>query len=267
MWPYAELLMTSSLPSPKLDAKSRQSNKSGKHDMSITLYELAGADENHRFSPFCWRVRMALAHKGLDFTTVPWRFLEKDKIAHSGQGAVPVLEIDGTVRSDSWTIAEYLESAYPEAPALFTSKTHGEALFIKFWSEQSLAPAIMRLVMKTLIPCLHPDDQDYWRTTRTQRMAGALGVEADVDQIILPPDIALKTIAKTLNPIRTMTQSQDFIGGETPLFSDYIVFGALQWGQLTTPHTIIDDADPLRPWFERMLDLYGGMGRSMSYPA
>ena len=36
------------------------------------LYELAGADENRRFRPYCWRVRMALAHKGLEVESLPW---------------------------------------------------------------------------------------------------------------------------------------------------------------------------------------------------
>lgn len=33
--------------------------------MTIQLYELVGADDR-RFNPFCWRTRMALAHKRLD---------------------------------------------------------------------------------------------------------------------------------------------------------------------------------------------------------
>ena len=37
---------------------------------------------------------MALAHKELEVETVPWRFTEKDVIAFSGQGRVPVL-VDG----------------------------------------------------------------------------------------------------------------------------------------------------------------------------
>jgi len=45
--------------------------------MTITLYDLAGAEPDRRFSPFCWRTRLALAHKGLAVETVPWRFSEK----------------------------------------------------------------------------------------------------------------------------------------------------------------------------------------------
>src|SRR6266496_2879469 len=68
--------------------------ESAEKPMPIILYDLAGAEPDRRFSPFCWRARMALAHKGLEVETVPWRFAEKDAIAFSGQGRVPVL-IDG----------------------------------------------------------------------------------------------------------------------------------------------------------------------------
>jgi glutathione S-transferase len=46
--------------------------------MTITLYDLAGAEADRRFTPLCWRARMALAHKGLAVETVPWRFTETD---------------------------------------------------------------------------------------------------------------------------------------------------------------------------------------------
>jgi glutathione S-transferase len=62
--------------------------------MGMQLYDLAGADLERRFSPYCWRIKLALMHKGLPFDTIPWRFTEKRAIAFSGQGRVPVL-IDG----------------------------------------------------------------------------------------------------------------------------------------------------------------------------
>ena len=45
------------------------------------LFELCGADDDLRFSPYCWRTRLALAHKGLPVETIAWRFTEKDAIA------------------------------------------------------------------------------------------------------------------------------------------------------------------------------------------
>ena len=62
--------------------------------MPITLYDLAGVEAERRFSPFCWRTRMALAHKGLEVETVPWRFTEKDRLPQPNGGRVPVI-VDG----------------------------------------------------------------------------------------------------------------------------------------------------------------------------
>ena len=63
----------------------------------IELWDLAGAEADRRFSPYCWRVKLALHHKGLPFATIPWRFIEKDRIAFSGQGKVhKILRNDGT---------------------------------------------------------------------------------------------------------------------------------------------------------------------------
>ena len=77
--------------------------------MTITMYDLAGAEPNRRFSPFCWRARMALAHKGLAVETVPWGFTEKDKLPQPNAGRVPVIIDGGTVIHDSTAIADYLE--------------------------------------------------------------------------------------------------------------------------------------------------------------
>ena len=48
-----------------------------------TLWELAGADPNCVFSPFVWRVRLALYYKGQSYKSVPWRYTEKDLIKPS----------------------------------------------------------------------------------------------------------------------------------------------------------------------------------------
>ena len=62
--------------------------------MPLKLYELVGTDASRPFSPFCWRTRMALAHKGLSAETIPWCFTEKSAIAPHGSEKVPVL-LDG----------------------------------------------------------------------------------------------------------------------------------------------------------------------------
>jgi glutathione S-transferase len=87
--------------------------------MPLKLYELVGTDPSRPFSPFCWRTRMALAHKGLSAETIPWCFTEKTAIAPHGSEKVPVLLDRDRAVVDSWTIANYLEDTYPDRPSLF----------------------------------------------------------------------------------------------------------------------------------------------------
>ena len=87
--------------------------------MSLKLFELVGTDASRPFSPFCWRTRMALAHKGLSAETIPWCFTDRQAIAPHGSEKVPVLLDDDTAVVDSWTIANHLEDRYPDRPSLF----------------------------------------------------------------------------------------------------------------------------------------------------
>jgi glutathione S-transferase len=79
----------------------------------ITLYD---ADR----CPYCARVRIVLAEKGLDYETVvvdlddrPAWIYEKN-----ATGRVPVIEEDTFVLAESAVIGEYLEERYPEPPLL-----------------------------------------------------------------------------------------------------------------------------------------------------
>src|ERR1700684_3117302 len=103
--------------------------------MSIVLYDLAGADPDLRFSPYCWRIRFALAHKGLPVETVPWRFTERDALSFSGQGKVPVIQDGGKVVSASWAIAEYLEETYPSQPLFGGPAGKAHARFVNAWAD------------------------------------------------------------------------------------------------------------------------------------
>jgi glutathione S-transferase len=130
---------------------------------AIRMYDLAGADSNRRFSPYCWRIRMALAHKDLAVETIPWRFTEKAAIAHSGQDRVPVIEDGDRVVSDSWAIANYLEDAYPERPSLFGgAAARAAARFINSWADTVQNGGSASFVAVDIVRHLDPRDQDYF---------------------------------------------------------------------------------------------------------
>ena len=111
--------------------------------MPIKLYDLCGADENTRFSPTCWRTKLSLAHKGLDFEAIAVPFT---KIPETVQGDVKTLPtiVDGDNEvTDSFDIALYLEKTYPDAPSLFGGEQGiGLAQFVKSWANTTLAPII-----------------------------------------------------------------------------------------------------------------------------
>ena len=140
--------------------------------MALQLYDLAGADPAHRFSPYCWRTRLALAHKGLEAELIPWRFTQKDVLAPFGHERVPVL-IDGErVIGDSFAIAVHLEAAYPLRPSLFGGPIGlATARFVNSWANNTVMPGLARLVVSDVYPHLHEGDRDYFRTSR-ERMFG-----------------------------------------------------------------------------------------------
>ena len=93
--------------------------------MSLKLFELVGTDASRPFSPYCWRTRMALAHKGLSAETIPWCFTDRQAIAPHGSEKVSVLLDGDTTVVDFWTIANYLEDRYPDRPSLFGGEGGG----------------------------------------------------------------------------------------------------------------------------------------------
>lgn len=225
------------------------------------MYDLAAADPQLRFSPYCWRTKMALAHKGLAVETLPWRFTDKDAIAFSGQGKVPVLVDGETTVVDSWEIADYLDKTYPDRPALFGSPdARGAALFVKRWAEGQLHPALVRLIIADLVKILDPKDVDYFRESREK----ALG--AKLEDIVAAKAENLKRLYEVLAPLRFTVKDMPFLGGESPAYADYIVFGALQWARCASPQNLLDDDDPVVAWFERLLGLYDGLGAKAPRP-
>ena len=220
--------------------------------MKRVLYDLAAEDETLRFSPYCWRTKLALAHKNLSFETVPWRFTDKDAIAFSGQGKVPVLVDGQTVISDSQAIAEYLETAYPNEASLFGEPpAPALTLFIKAWAENVLHPAISRVVLPDIFARLHPKDRAYFRQSREQ----ALGMT--IEELAAQRDEALTRFKAVLAPLRGTLKAQNFIAGSAPSYADHIVFGALQWGRLTSSTPLLDERDPIADWMGAVLNTYG----------
>jgi glutathione S-transferase len=220
--------------------------------VSVVLYDLAGADPERRFSPYCWRIRLALAHKGLDVEARPWRFTEKGRISFTSQGLVPVIVDKGRSVHDSWEIARYLEATYPERALLF-----GDALapirFIVSWADRILQPQIGRMIIADVHAVLDKKDQAYFRESREKRFGATLeSVQADRDQ-------RLPAFRQSLDPLRATLTSLPWLGGNEPSYADYAVFSAFQWARCSSPYRLLAEDDPIAAWHRRVRDLFDGL--------
>jgi glutathione S-transferase len=230
--------------------------------MALKLYELVGTDEARPFSPFCWRTRMALAHKGLAAESIPWCFTEKATIAPHNSEKVPVL-IDGeTSVADSWAIANYLEDAYPDRPSLFGG-TGGRALsrMMNWWGDIAVIGGMFPLIVADIPAQLKPVDAAYFRQSREARFGKPL------EEVAAVREKSVENFRRALEPMRLTLKTQDYLGGDAPNYADYIVFGPFQWARVVSPFKLLAADDPVHAWRERLLDAFGGMARkSPGYP-
>jgi glutathione S-transferase len=221
----------------------------------MQLYDLAGAEPDRRFSPYCWRIRLALAHKKLPVETIPWRFTEKAEIAASGQALVPVLVDGERWIADSWTIANYLEDAYPNSASLFGGPS-GRSL-TRYYSSfaDGLVGAIFPFVALDILHHVADKDRDYFRGSREKRVGTTL------EAFVAGRDAKLPAFRSSLAPLRNTLKAQPFFGGEAPLYADYAVFGPLQWARCISPFALLEEGDPVKLWRDRLLDSFGGLAR------
>ncbi|WP_444676918.1 glutathione S-transferase N-terminal domain-containing protein [Halomonas sp. E19] len=222
--------------------------------MARVLYELCGIDEALRFSPYCWRVRYALAHKGLDVETRPWYFTDKQALAFADHDKVPVLVDGDTTVTDSYEILRHLDRTYPERPLLGDGLAAARARFFKHYTERSLQPAMLRTIVMDLLNAIHPKDRDYFRSSREQRFGRTL-------EEFHSPAKGLAQLDAALEPLRGCLKESDYLDGDAPAGADYLVFGSFMWARVVSTADLVSNADPVYGWIERMLDAYDGLGR------
>jgi glutathione S-transferase len=224
--------------------------------MTLKLFELVGTDEARPFSPYCWRTRMALAHKGLGAESIPWRFTEKAAISPHNSEKVPVLLDGDKAVVDSWAIANYLEDTYPDRPSLFGGEG-GRAMgrMLNWWGDIAVIGGMFPLIVADIVEHLRPVDQVYFRQSREARFGKPL------EQVVANRDSNVENFRKGLDPMRLTLKSQPFLGGAAPNYADYIVFGGFQWARAVSAFALLKPDDPVYAWRDKLLDAFDGMAR------
>ncbi|EYF00996.1 glutathione S-transferase family protein [Chondromyces apiculatus] len=223
--------------------------------MSLVLHDLV-FQEDRRPSPFCWRIKMALAHKGLPFQTNPVPFTGIRDLHGGAYPTVPILDDGERTVHDSWAIADDLEARYPERPLFGSPGERGLCRFTEAWLFTAVFPLLLPMYVLDLHDHTLERDRAYFRAKR-EKMFGHTLEEASAGR-----EKKRDAARASLQPARMTLKKQPFLSGEQAGYADYIVGGALHWVASIGTLPLLEAGDPLVDWFERLRDLHGGAGRT-----
>ncbi|MEX0350782.1 MAG: glutathione S-transferase N-terminal domain-containing protein [Paracoccaceae bacterium] len=224
----------------------------------LRFFEVIGEDPACRMSPYCWRSRMALAHKGLTFQALPWHITEKDRIAASGGLTAPVIVDNGHWVRDSWQIALCLDATYAENRLIGGAAALSRCRFLNNWADSVLHPALFRAVIAEQFPLTAEVDKAFYRD-RTLKKFGQ-----SVAQIGAQPEQASDEVRAALVPVEEALSVAPYLGGDAADYADYILFGTFQWARVVSLRSFWDQGSALAGWFDRLLDAFDGMGRAQA---
>jgi glutathione S-transferase len=224
---------------------------------SIRLHELV-LGNGRSASPYVWRIRYALAHKGLAFESVHHGFTEIPAAFAGRFRTVPVLEMQGIMLAESWDIADHLDRMFPDRPRLFSGPPeYAMVRLFEAWFAQEVTRKLFRLYALDVHNAARPVDRAYFRQSREARIKGVTLEDFTANRATLLP-----ATRESLGPLRAQLARYPFLGGDVPNYADYIALGTFQWvASVSTLPLLARDDTALLGYLERGFDLYGGLGR------
>lgn len=217
----------------------------------MILYEVAGEDDI-RPSPYCWRARWALLHKQIEFEVRPLAYTAIGTIGDGRFRRVPVLEHEGTLLAESFDIALYLDTAFPDRPRLFRGESGTAfARFLDGWTETAIHDPTFGMVVADMWRHLKPVDQGYFRTSREGFLGCGLEAAEEGRELRLP------AFQAGLAPLSSLLENQAFLGGEGPDYGDYIVASAFRWLAVVSDFAVVPADGPISGWLKRLETLRG----------
>ena len=223
----------------------------------ITLYDLQLAS-GCTISPFVWRTKYALAHKGFDLDIVPGGFTGILERTGGRSERVPVISDNGEWLFESWVLAEHLEEKYPERPMLCEGPSMKVLTkFIDGWLWRTAIGPWFRCYILDYHDLSLPQDQDYVRWSREQWFLGGQKLE----EVQAGREDRLPLVPPQLEPLRQLLRDTRWLGGDTPNYADFSALATFLWTASVAKTPPLTEDDPLRDWLDRGFDLYGGLGR------
>jgi glutathione S-transferase len=224
-------------------------------DAKIRLYEVV-LENGRSASPYVWRIRYALAHKGVPFECVPIGFTQIPEVFGGRFKTVPVIEHGATMLAESWDIVDYLERTFPSLPPLFSGP--GEYAMVRLmdtWFSAEIMFKMFRLYVLDVHNAARAEDRPYFRQSREAHLNGTSLEEFTAGRVAILP-----AVREALVALRSQLARYPFLGGRAPNYADYIALGAFHWVASVSTLPLLESDDVLRKWLDAGFNLYGGVG-------
>ena len=124
------------------------------------------------------------------------------------------------------------------------------ARMINWWGDIAVVGGMFPLIVADIPPHLKP-----WTLrglfppdSREARFGKPL------EEVVAGRDKTVEGFRRALDPMRLTLKTQPYLGGDTPDYADYIVFGLFQWARVVSPFKLLAEQDPVYAWREKLLD-------------
>lgn len=235
----------------------------------MKLYEWAMAGRRGCVSPFVWRSKMLLAHLGLEYESEMLFGVEfEERLAfaqpeaermgtrapYAPHGTVPVLVDGDQILPDSWTIAAHLDDRYGEGRIVKAFPAVNR--FFDAWVTGTVSSVLFPILLPDTIALMDEIDRDSFRRSREQMFGFRF---ADIEGSL---DERVGALRERAQPLEEALTRADYLGGDAPIYADYIVFGVFVWLSRVATIEVLAPDSALYRWREQLMDAYGGLARS-----
>ncbi|KQX19721.1 hypothetical protein ASD39_17375 [Sphingomonas sp. Root50] len=171
----------------------------------------------------------------------------------------PIIDFGDRQMNESLAIADHLDAAYPDRPAIFACAAERAMVgFFDRWLLQLILTHVLPIYMLDAHDGSTLKDRSYYRQSREAFFGRTM------EAIVADRDERLPELRRAFDPVRETIAGQAFLGGQEPNFADMCLLGLFIFiGTIATLPPLVAD-DPLIGYVERGLAAFGAETVSLS---
>ena len=79
-----------------------------------------------------------------------------------------------------------------------------------------------------------------------------------LEDLDVDPIVAKQNLAKAVVVFDKTLERSEFLGGKSPSYADYVLFGVLKWMDVVSRYDPLTEDTPTTQWFTRLSAMYDG---------